>query len=66
MPTPRLHTRGRYLKNPHGNIVILHGFAQTYSPWFNERGTKWTGYDVAGCLAYNKSIIDSILNAGGK
>ncbi|MBN2613294.1 MAG: family 43 glycosylhydrolase [Bacteroidales bacterium] len=66
MPTPRLHTEGRYLKDPHGNTVILHGFAQTYSPWFNERGTKWTGYDVAGCLAYNKSIIDSILNAGWK
>ncbi len=66
MSTPRLHVEGKYLKDPHGNKVILHGFAQTYSPWFNERGTKWTGYDVNGCLTYNKSIIDSILNAGWK
>lgn len=66
MPTPKLHVEGRYLKDPHGNTVNLHGFAQTYSPWFNERGTKWSNYDVNGCLAYNQGLIDDILDAGWK
>ncbi len=61
---PRLHVEGRHLKDPHGNTVILHGYAQTFSPWFNERGTKWNNYDVNGCLNYNKGIIDRVLDAG--
>lgn len=66
MPMPPLHVEGRYLKDPHGNIVNLHGYAQTFSPWFNERGSKWNNYDVNGCLAYNKGIIDKVLAAGWK
>jgi beta-xylosidase len=66
MPTPNLHVEGRNLKDAHGNIVVLHGFAQTYSPWFNEQGTKWTNYNVSGCLTYNKGLIDKILAAGWK
>ncbi|WP_227625448.1 hypothetical protein [Geofilum rubicundum] len=54
MPLPPLKVEGRYLTDTHGNVVNLHGFAQTYSPWFNERGTKWNNYDVAGCLTYNQ------------
>ena len=61
-----LHVDGRYLKDDAGNIVNLHGFAQTYSPWFNERGTKWTNYDVEGCLKYNQTKIDELLGAGWK
>lgn len=61
-----LHVEGPYFKNDAGETVILHGFAQTYSPWFNERGTKWNNYDVNACLKYNKGIIDRILNAGWK
>ena len=61
-----LHVEGPNFKNDQGEVVILHGFAQTFSPWFNERGTKWTNYDVDGCLRYNKGIIDGILNAGWK
>ncbi len=64
--TPQLHVDGRYLKDPHGNKVLLHGFAQTYSPWFNEQGTKWSNYDVAACLSYNKNLIDEIMSAGWK
>lgn len=66
MPTPRLHVEGRNLKDPHGNTVILHGFAQTYSPWFNEQGRYWSNYSVSGCLTYNKGKIDKILAAGWK
>lgn len=66
MPMPKLHIEGRYLKDPHGNTVNLHGFAQTYSPWFNEEGRKWSNYNVAECLKYNKGIIDGIVSAGWK
>lgn len=65
MPMPRLHIDGRYLKDSHGNTVNLHGFAQTYSPWFNEQGKYWTNYDVNGCLNYNKAKIDSIVDVAG-
>lgn len=61
---PSLRVEGRFLVTADGERVNLHGFCQTYSPWFNERGTKWTNYDVPACLKYNKGIIDGILNAG--
>lgn len=66
MPMPELHVEGRYLKDSHGHIVNLHGFAQTFSPWFNEQGSKWSNYDVQECLNYNKNIIDRIMDAGWK
>lgn len=61
-----LHVDGNHLVDTKGKIHILHGFAQTYSPWFNERGSKWDNYNVTGCLLYNKGKIDEILNAGWK
>ncbi len=64
MAMPRLHVDGRYLKDEQGNVVNLHGFAQTYSPWFNEKGAYWTDYDVDGCLSYNQGLIDKIMAAG--
>ena len=66
MPMPQLHVEGRYLKDVSGHIVNLHGFAQTYSPWFNEQNSKWTNFDVAACLTYNQGLIDGILQAGWK
>jgi endoglucanase len=66
MPMPRLHVDGRYFKDDNGNIINLHGFAQTYSPWFNGQGTKWNNYDVSTCLSYNQGLIDQILAAGWK
>lgn len=61
---PRLHIVGRYLKNEGGETVNLHGFAQTYSPFFNQN--SWNNYDVSGCLKYNKRLIDKILDTGWK
>lgn len=66
MAMPELRVDGRYLKDPHGNIVNLHGFAQTYSPWFNEHGTQWSNYNVNGCLIYNKKKLNEVMNAGWK
>lgn len=66
MPMPALHIDGRYLVDDAGNKVTLHGFGQTYSPWFNEQGKYWTNYSVSGCLYYNKRMITGLLNAGWK
>jgi hypothetical protein len=57
-----LNVVGRYLKDAQGNIVNLHGFGQTYSPFFNN--WAWNNYDVQGCLTHNKSMIDQVLAAG--
>lgn len=59
-----LHVDGRYLKNEKGEIVNLHGFAQTFSPYFNQYG--WNNYDVDACLAYNQKCFDGVLAAGWK
>ncbi|MCQ2252478.1 MAG: glycoside hydrolase family 5 protein [Bacteroidales bacterium] len=60
------HVAGKQPVNGDHKVCNMYGFAQTYSPWFNERGTKWTNYNVQGCLNYNKGIIDRIMNAGWK
>ena len=61
-----LHVEGRYFKDPAGNVVNLHGFGQTYSPWFNEENKRWNNYDVRACLHYNQDLINKILAAGWK
>jgi len=63
MPTPVLHADGKYLKDPCGNVVLLHGVAVTPSPWFNGCSyskCRWDNYDVAGCLSYNESVINTL------
>ncbi|MDE6340892.1 MAG: glycoside hydrolase family 5 protein, partial [Muribaculaceae bacterium] len=65
MDMPRLHVEGRWLMDENGNKVNLHGFGQTYSPWFNEQGRKWNNYDVAACLSYNKDILDGVMDRAG-
>lgn len=66
MTMPKLHIEGRYLMDENGNKVNLHGFGQTYSPWFNEQGTQWTNYNVSQCLYYNKTKINQLLQKGWK
>ena len=61
---PVLNVAGRYLKNEKGEIVNLHGFTQTYSPFFNNNA--WGNYDVQACLNYNKRMVDEIVAAGWK
>lgn len=63
---PALHVDGRFFVDESGKRVILHGFAQTFSPYFNEEGAYWSNYDVDGCLEYNQGVIDGILDAGWK
>ncbi|QRX63289.1 cellulase family glycosylhydrolase [Dysgonomonadaceae bacterium zrk40] len=61
---PQLHVVGRTLRNDAGETINLHGFAQTYSPFFNQNA--WNNYDVTGCLRYNQMLINGILSAGWK
>lgn len=59
---PKLSVVGRYLRNEEGDIVNLHGFAMTFSPFFNQN--TWGDYDVDGCMRHNKKQIDGMLSAG--
>ena len=61
-----LKVKGRWFVDENGVRHNLHGFAQTYSPWFNEQNSKWGNYDVAACLRYNKGLIDDIIKRGWK
>lgn len=64
---PVLHTDGRWLCNEAGEHVNLHGFWQTYSPWFNGDAWNehnWGDYNVSECLKYNQKIIDGVLASG--
>lgn len=70
--TPDLHVDGKYLKDPNGNIVNLHGVMDTPSMWFNS--DRWTSWDIGGYVeaacpraqAYFTKIFDAITdNAQG-
>lgn len=64
-----LHVEGRWLCNQAGEHVNLHGFWQTYSPWFNGDAWgvhNWGDYNVQECLRYNQHEIDQILAGGWK
>ncbi|MGM8362464.1 cellulase family glycosylhydrolase [Flavobacterium sp. ARAG 55.4] len=66
LSTPKLKVVGKYLKDPCGNIVKLHGVAMTPSPWFNGGAVeewRWNNYDVAGCLTYNKAVMNKLSDA---
>lgn len=60
---PDLYIEGRYLK-ANDAVVNLHGYAQTYSPYFNNNA--WHSGDVDGCLEYNQKIDDGLRAAGWK
>lgn len=79
MRMPELFIKGRYLmaKDMNGNdsIVNLHGFGQTYSPYFN--GYAWCKNpdgsvnldktkDAAACVKWNKEQISLMLDHGWK
>ena len=64
MPTPPLHVEGRFLKDPCGNNVLLHGWMQPTASWFN--GNRWYNdpsdwtdpRDVAGLLSFMNGVAD--------
>lgn len=72
MPTPPLHVEGRFLKDPCGNNVLLHGWMQPTASWFN--GNKWyrdpTDWNdtrnVAGFLNFMKAVADLMSDTSPK
>lgn len=65
LATPKLTVVGKYLKDPCGNTVNLHGVAMTPSPWFNGGAAgiwRWKDYNVQGCLEYNTAVMDNLSN----
>ena len=81
MRMPELFIKGRYLmaKDMNGNdsIVNLHGFGQTYSPYFNgyawcknaDGSVKWdwdSQHNASKCTYWNKTQISYMLQKGWK
>lgn len=64
--TPDLHVDGKYLKDPSGNQILLHGVMDTPSMWFNN--DRWTSWDLGGyvpeaaprAIEYFKKIFEAI------
>lgn len=77
MEMKALHIEGRYLCDSDGNHINLHGFGQTYSPYFN--GYAWcrdangnvdwsesAQHNAYNCATWNKEQIGKMLDAGWK
>jgi len=63
--TPKLHVTGRFLQDPNGNNVTLHGYMQPGGGWFNGEGHIFnnpTDYvdpsHVDTCLKYYEGVAD--------
>lgn len=61
-----LHVDGRYLKNPNGDIVTLHGYMTSLSSHFQAVDFEYDDYDFEGALMNKKAAIDSVLATGWK
>lgn len=61
-----LHVDGRYLKNPNGDIVTLHGYVTTLGSHFQAVDFEYDDYDFEGALMNKKAAIDSVLATGWK
>lgn len=60
--TPPLHVDGKYLKDPHGNIVNLHGVMDTPNPYFNNYrwGNKCDNTTLTKCKTYFTKLFTAI------
>ncbi len=60
--TPPLHVDGRYLKDPHGNIVNLHGVMDTPNPYFNNYrwGNACEVSTVRACRNYFNRLFTAL------
>ena len=57
-----LHVDGNQLKDEHGNVVVLHGFMDTPSPYFNNWrwGNACNDNTVADCKTYFNRIFTAV------
>lgn len=60
--TPPLHVDGKYLKDPHGNVVNLHGVMDTPNPYFNNYrwGNSCSSSTIAACRKYFNKLFTAI------
>jgi len=65
LPVPPLTVNGRFLQDPSGKDVLLHGYMQPGASWFNGEGANFsdpTDYtstsNVAGMLNYYNAVAD--------
>lgn len=78
-PLPELFIKGRYLmakdRNGNDSIVNMHGFGQTYNPYFNGYGwcknsdgsINWGAqYDYAACKTWSMRQLTGMYNKGWK
>src|SRR5574344_877187 len=73
MPTPPLHVEGNKLKDPTGKEVLLHGWMQPTSNWFNGEG-KWYSdpsnwkdqTNISGFMTYLKEVATLMTDTTAK
>ncbi len=60
--TPPLHVDGKWLKDPDGNTVVLHGVMDTPNNYFNGGRWGWVRSDatIMACRNYFTQIYDAI------
>ena len=60
--TPDLHVEGKWLVDPSGNQVVLHGVMDTPSPYFNNNRWGWSCNDgsVSSCINYFNKLFTAI------
>jgi len=73
MATPKLHVTGRFLQDPNGKNVLLHGWMQPAASWFNGEGHNFanpTDYtntsNVAPALNFYNAAADIFSRTGSQ
>src|ERR1035437_642439 len=68
MPTPPLHVDGRWLKDPTGKNIMLHGWFQAFGWYWNGKlfndPTTFTPADCAEALKYYKAEAELLTHTG--
>jgi len=61
---PGIHVDGNNLKDDAGNKVVLHGYMDTPSPWFNSNrwGTSSTDGNLKSCIYYFAKLFKATTN----
>jgi endoglucanase len=69
--TPMLHVRGKFIVDPSGRPVLLHGYMQPQATWFNGEGHNYAAptdftdtKSAAPALAYFDTVADIMTHRG--
>jgi endoglucanase len=71
MATPKLHVSGRFLQDPSGKNVLLHGYMQPGASWFNGEGNNFANptnftstTNVAPALNFYRDVANIMSTTG--